>query len=315
VVQSIAERFFGAILGQNKGILACSALFFLWRLHNRRMERMKLIEKAAEAIRRADALLIGAGAGMGVDSGLPDFRGDQGFWRAYPPYEKLGLSFVEMANPDWFSRDPELGWGFYGHRFGLYRMTVPHHGFHILKKWGERMPRGFFVFTSNVDGQFQRAGFPPDRIVEVHGAIDWLQCTADCGIGIFECAPSNPQPVQVDMHTMRAVGPLPSCPQCGAIARPNILMFGDWEWDGRRTGEQQRRLNCWLQEIRNANLAVVECGSGQAISTVRHFCEGCSESDGTLIRINPREPDAPSGQIGIAAGALETLQAIDEALG
>ena len=36
-----------------------------------------------------DALLVAAGAGMGVDSGLPDFRGDEGFWRAYPPFAAL----------------------------------------------------------------------------------------------------------------------------------------------------------------------------------------------------------------------------------
>jgi NAD-dependent SIR2 family protein deacetylase len=272
------------------------------------------IEQAADSIRHADALLIGAGAGMGVDSGLPDFRGDQGFWRAYPPYAKLGLSFVEMANPEWFSRDPALGWGFYGHRLGLYRATRPHDGFNILRKWGERMSHGYFVFTSNVDGQFQRAGFHSDRIVEIHGAIDWLQCTAECGIGIYECDPSNPRPVEVEEQTMRAVGSLPSCPRCGSIARPNILMFGDWEWDGRRTDEQQQRMNRWLQEIRGARLAVVECGSGQAISTVRHFCEGASRRNGTLIRINPREADVPSGQIGIDAGALETLLAIDAML-
>ncbi len=274
--------------------------------------KMGSIEKAAEVIRGADALLIGAGAGMGVDSGLPDFRGDKGFWRAYPPYEKLGLSFIAMANPDWFSRDPRIGWGFYGHRLNLYRTTAPHDGFHILKKWGSRMHHGYFVFTSNVDGQFQRAGFRADRIVEVHGAIDWLQCTAECGVGIYACDPSNPQPVEVNEQTMRAVGPLPVCPQCGAVARPNILMFGDWGWDGRRTSEQEGRLSLWLGEVNKARLVAVECGSGQAIATVRHFCEGATSRDGTLIRINPREPAVPAGQIGIAAGALETLQAIDD---
>jgi NAD-dependent SIR2 family protein deacetylase len=272
------------------------------------------IRQAADAIRRANALLIGAGAGMGVDSGLPDFRGDQGFWRAYPPYAKLGLSFVEMANPDWFSRDPALGWGFYGHRLGLYRTTKPHEGFSLLKKWGERMPHGYFVFTSNVDGQFQRAGFPSDRIVEIHGAIDWLQCTAECGIGIYEWDPTNLRPVEVEEQTMRAVGPLPLCPLCGSIARPNILMFGDWEWDGRRTDEQQQHMVRWLQEVRETHLVTVECGSGQAISTVRHFCEEAAVHSDTLIRINPREADVPAGQIGIDAGALETLRAIDAML-
>ena len=85
--------------------------------------------KAAQAIRGARALIITAGAGMGVDSGLPDFRGKEGFWAAYPPYRRLGLSFYDAANPAHFERDPAFGWGFYGHRTNLYRQIVPHAGF------------------------------------------------------------------------------------------------------------------------------------------------------------------------------------------
>ena len=91
--------------------------------------------RAAEAVRRARVLIVSAGAGMGVDSGLPDFRGDQGFWKAYPMYERLGLSFVDAANPEHFERDPAFGWGFYGHRLNLYRATEPHAGFGILRRW------------------------------------------------------------------------------------------------------------------------------------------------------------------------------------
>ena len=93
------------------------------------------LERAAQDIMSAEAILIGAGAGMGVDSGLPDFRGGQGFWQAYPPYEKLGLDFVTLANPRWFRDDPMLAWGFYGHRLMLYRQTEPHGGFAILRRW------------------------------------------------------------------------------------------------------------------------------------------------------------------------------------
>ena len=64
-------------------------------------------QAAAEAIRTADALLIGAGAGMGVDSGLPDFRGPEGFWKAYPPFR--GKQFGEISTPHWFQTDPGLG--------------------------------------------------------------------------------------------------------------------------------------------------------------------------------------------------------------
>lgn len=144
-----------------------------------------VVQRAAMAVESADALLIGAGAGMGVDSGLPDFRGDQGFWQAYPPYAKRGLGFRSLANPQWFTSDPAFAWGFYGHRLNLYRRTQPHDGFRILRAWARQMAQGAFVYTSNVDGQFQRAGFDPERIVEVHGAIDWMQCTRNCGIGLF----------------------------------------------------------------------------------------------------------------------------------
>src|SRR3954470_3296910 len=98
------------------------------------------IADAAAAIRLAEAMLIGAGAGIGVDSGLPDFRGNEGFWKAYPPLKKLGLSFTRMANPYWFRQDPEQAWGFYGHRQNLYRATHPHPGFAILRQWCERAP-------------------------------------------------------------------------------------------------------------------------------------------------------------------------------
>src|SRR5438067_12692126 len=97
------------------------------------------LQQAVAAITRADALLIGAGAGMGVDSGLPDFRGDQGFWNSYPPYQKLGLDFISLADPRWFRDDPTLAWGFYGHRLDLYRNTSPPDGVHMLRRWGDGM--------------------------------------------------------------------------------------------------------------------------------------------------------------------------------
>src|SRR5271170_6633192 len=98
------------------------------------------LRRAADAIGEADALLIGAGAGMGVDSGLPDFRGNEGFWKAYPPFRQRKLSFVELANPVWFRSDPRQAWGFYGHRLNLYRNTRPHDGFDTLLAWGAAKP-------------------------------------------------------------------------------------------------------------------------------------------------------------------------------
>jgi len=273
------------------------------------MDCFNKTESAARAIAEADALLIGAGAGMGVDSGLPDFRGNQGFWRAYPPYARLGLSFSELANPHWFDKDPALAWGFYGHRFNLYRSTLPHDGFGILLSWAKRKKHGAFVFTSNVDSHFQRAGFDPDRVMEVHGSIEWLQCRRNCG---SEVTPAESLQIAIDEATMRAREPLPACSHCGSLARPNILMFGDWSWDETRIAAQQRRLEDWLQSVSSDRLAIIECGAGTAIPTVRHFCEQvAAETGARLIRINLREAEVAPGQIGIALGALEALKAMD----
>ncbi len=270
------------------------------------------LRQAAEAIATADALLIGAGAGMGVDSGLPDFRGDHGFWRAYPPYQQLGLSFSSLANPRWFRDDPTLAWGFYGHRLELYRRTQPHDGFRILRDWAGRMKHGAFVYTSNVDGHFQKAGFAAERIFEVHGSIDWMQCIRRCGAILF---PAEDVEIEIDEATMRAVEPLPRCPVCASLARPNILMFNDWEWDDTRSAEQEEHLRDWLGTVNPERLVIVECGAGTAVPTVRHFCERLAASAGArLIRINQRESAVPDGQLGLDLGALAALQAIDAAL-
>ena len=126
-----------------------------------------LITRAAQAIAEADALLIAAGAGMSVDSGLPDFRSRDGFWRQYPALEPLGLSFEQIAQPQWFNYAPAMAWAWYGHRQGLYRSTEPHAGYRLLRAWGEAMPAGCFVVTSNVDGQFEKARFSPARVSSV----------------------------------------------------------------------------------------------------------------------------------------------------
>jgi len=266
------------------------------------------IEAAASAIRAADALLIGAGAGMGVDSGLPDFRGNEGFWQAYPPFKKLGLSFVTLANPYWFRHDPEQAWGFYGHRRNLYRCTQPHAGFAILRRWCERAAAGWFVFTSNVDGHFQRAGLDPHRIVECHGSLEHLQCQRLCQSEIWQ---ADDREIDVDSETFRARGPLPACPHCGGLARPNVLMFGDSGWLEDRTLEQQARYDAWRRSIRGELLVVIELGAGTHVPTIRLECESAG---GTLIRINPHEPEVPAGAISLPLGALEALRLIDHAL-
>ncbi|HMX23838.1 MAG TPA: Sir2 family NAD-dependent protein deacetylase, partial [Accumulibacter sp.] len=197
------------------------------------------VQRAAALFGDADGLLITAGAGIGVDSGLPDFRGPQGFWSVYPALGRARIAFEQIANPQAFTADPRLAWGFYGHRLALYRRTVPHEGFALLQRFADRLPQGAFVYTSNVDGQFQKAGFDESRIVECHGSIHHLQCFDACRSAIWPA--DDFQPV-VDEAACRLTGDLPRCPQCRGIARPNILMFGDWAWQSTRSDDQETRL-------------------------------------------------------------------------
>jgi NAD-dependent SIR2 family protein deacetylase len=268
---------------------------------------MQNIRKAAEAIASADALLITAGAGMGVDSGLPDFRGNQGFWNAYPPMKKTGISFFDMANPNQFSENPQRAWGFYGHRLNLYRNTKPHKGYYQLLEIAKLKIGKYFVFTSNVDGHFQKAGYEQKRIEECHGSINHLQCIHPCSSEIWQ---AHDLSITIDETNFEAHNPLPHCKNCSALARPNILMFGDWNWVAKRTENQDSQLNLWLDENlgKNRKIAIIELGAGKAVTTVRFTSEHISrEYEAPLIRINPRDYDVPPGNISLPMTAKEGI--------
>jgi NAD-dependent SIR2 family protein deacetylase len=271
------------------------------------MDSAEVCRNAADAIRKAEVLVIAAGAGMGVDSGLPDFRGEKGFWKAYPMYERLGLTFVEAANPAHFQHDPAFGWGFYGHRTNLYRSTEPHEGFRILRRRIERFGLEHFVVTSNVDGQFQKAGFEEGKVLEVHGSIHHLQCLAPCSGAIWP----NREEIPVDHETMRALH-IPRCIRCGGVARPNVLMFSDFSWVGDRTDRQETLFGTFLEENRDRGMVVVEMGAGTSVPTIRRLSERLGRRRGvTVVRINPREPWIDDPHLSIPDGALSALRAIE----
>ncbi len=263
------------------------------------------LELAAEAIKTADVIFLSAGAGMGVDSGLPDFRGDAGFWKAYPLLKDEGITFYDLANPIWFRDDPERAWGFYGHRFQMYQATNPHPGFEILQRWCAAKDAEPFVFTSNVDGHVQKMGFAEQQIYECHGSINYLQCSNCCREEIW---PVSRLDIVVDQESLRASGPLPECKFCGATARPNILMFGDYGWVPSRSARQGVCYHAWKSEHADREVVTIEIGAGEAIPTVRAASESMS---GGLVRINPRDSHGPKGTISLPLRAREALERLD----
>jgi NAD-dependent SIR2 family protein deacetylase len=258
------------------------------------------LQRAAQLIKEADGLIIAAGAGMGIDSGLPDFRGEGGFWRAYPGLRAHGLDFMDIANGARFFDKPDLAWGFYGHRLNLYRSTKPHPGFHILRHWFESKSKGF-IYTSNVDGQFQKTGFPSVRVMECHGSIHYLQCASNCQDKVWSADGYIPE--TDDSHCLLINTP-PHCPDCGTIARPNIMMFGDWYFSEERLTLQKLHCQQWRDEMEQP--VVIELGAGAAIPSVRNFS---SRMKAPIIRINPEAICSDSREIIALPGrALEILQ-------
>lgn len=248
---------------------------------------------------------------MGVDSGLPDFRSTAGLWRTYPALADLGMNFATVASPETFRGRPELAWGFYGHRLELYRKTLPHRSYSILRRWVGTTTHGAFVYTSNVDQQFQAAGYPDERIHECHGSVHWLQCLQPCCDSVWPAATLQPR---VDQDSCHWLGQLPRCPYCGGLARPNVLMFRDGDWQDRRYDLQFERLARWLEPVRR--LVVIEIGAGTEVTTVRHLSEHMVQQFGArLVRINPTDSAVSNTQdVGLATGALKALAAIDELL-
>jgi len=266
------------------------------------------IERAKKLIEEAEAIIITAGAGMGVDSGLPDFRGNTGFWSEYPVIKDLGISFEDMANPQWFVTKPSLAWAFYGHRLNLYRDTIPHDGFAILLDLVKKKNTNYFIYTSNVDGQFQKAGFSEDKIVEIHGSIHHFQCSVSCTQEIWK-ADSNP--IEIDMKKFEAMT-IPKCKKCACIARPNIVMFSDWNFINERTYTQKIKFGKWKRENKDKKKVVIEIGAGRAIPTIQEYGDKVSRSTKTtLIRINPRESNVrETSAIGLALGGMDGIEKI-----
>lgn len=266
------------------------------------------IKTAAQWIIDANEIFIGTGAGMGVDSGLPDFRSQDGFWKAYPGLGQTQTSFSDIAKPSVFETNPRRAWAFYGHRLNLYRDAIPHAGFDLLKKW-VAPKRDYMIFTSNVDGQFQKAGFPDSKIVECHGSIHRLQCVTPCTKEVWSARDLH---LVVDVDSVTLNSPIPRCPNCGGNARPNICMFNDERWILDYTLEQEELMADFISSSRN--FVSIEVGAGVVFSSVRYQM---SSHRSKLIRINPVDYGIENHYglaVGLPFGGLEGLRLIEKAM-
>ncbi len=154
----------------------------------------------AELIRAKQPCVALTGAGVSTESGIPDFRSAGGIWERFDPYE--------VASIEAFHRDPERVWEFYALRLGVLAEARPNPAHRALADL-ERAGLLRAVITQNVDRLHAAAG--STDVVEVHGTIAQARCLS-CG-------------TVVPRHELDL--PLPRCPGCGAVLKPDVVMFGE----------------------------------------------------------------------------------------
>jgi len=166
-------------------------------------QRSEQLEEVRRKLRDARRVTVITGAGVSAASGVPTFRGAGGLWRTYQAQQ--------LATPEAFARDPALVWEWYAWRREVIAGCEPNAAHHVIARWSERP--GFTLVTQNVDGLHERAG--TKNVIRYHGSIWTMKCWGNCG--------------RMDWEDLRVpLDPLPPrCPDCGALARPGVVWFGE----------------------------------------------------------------------------------------
>jgi NAD-dependent deacetylase len=173
-------------------------------------------------------VLVLTGAGVSAESGIPTFRGKDGYWRNLDP--------TKLATPEAFARDPQLVWDWYRERRQRIRNARPNAAHEAIARLAQRTDE-FLLVTQNVDDLDARAGISAQRMVRIHGDIFVTRCSrCDFSYGGRGGSPEPPGAcvVQPTKGRLRSIAPtfgndadLPKCPGCHALMRPGVVWFGE----------------------------------------------------------------------------------------
>jgi NAD-dependent deacetylase len=237
--------------------------------------------RLAELMRERRPCVVLTGAGISTESGIPDFRSPSGIWARYDP--------LEYATIDAFLDDPAKVWDFYGKRLDMLGTAQPNEGHRAL---AELEDRGWVqaVVTQNIDFLHERAG--TREVVEVHGSIRTSSCLS-CG-------------TVVPFDEVLALLPIPACPRCGRILKPDVVMFGELL--------PEAAIERATQLARQAQLLLV-VGSSLEVYPIAGLPLDTLAAGGTLAIVNRgATPFDSRASVTIDAGAGETLRALAEEL-
>lgn len=266
-------------------------------------------EKLAGILRavreRSGAVVVLTGAGISAESGIPTFRGAEGYWvigsRNYMPQE--------MATREMFEEVPEEVWRWYLYRFGVCKDARPNAAHDALVALERALGERFTLVTQNIDGLHRRAG--SRRVYCIHGDAAAVRCARECGLGVVELPPLVPRGGHPLSAAERAAL---TCPRCGGWLRPHVLWFDEY-YD-----EENYRMDSALGAARAADLLLV-VGTSGATNLPMQIGQLAFRRGAALVDVNP-EPNpfaelaerSPAGFFA-RGSACERLPAIVEALG
>jgi NAD-dependent deacetylase len=228
-----------------------------------------------EGVRRAGGRVLAlTGAGISAESGIPTFRGAEGYWvvgsRNHTPQE--------MATREMFDRAPEEVWRWYLYRFGICQGSRPNAGHEALARLEVALGERFTLVTQNIDGLHRRAG--SRRVLCIHGDAAHVRCAAGCGAGIMDL-PGFPVRGRADPFTASDRARL-TCPGCRGWLRPHVLWFDEC-YD-----EANYRLESALRAAEAADLLLV-VGTSGATNLPNQIGRLAYARGAALVDVNPEE--------------------------
>jgi NAD-dependent deacetylase len=201
-------------------------------------------------------VLVLTGAGVSAESGIPTFRGKDGYWRDLDP--------AKLATPEAFAKDPGLVWQWYRERRQRTRSAQPNAAHKAIAKLA-RHAHEFLLVTQNVDDLHARAGSPKEKMVQIHGDIFVSRCSR-CDFGSRDKEEDD----------------VPRCPRCDALMRPGVVWFGEQlPWD------ELRRVENYLED--GPCDFVIVAGTSATYGYIIDWALHAIASDGELVEVNPEE--------------------------
>lgn len=200
---------------------------------------------------RGDILVL-TGAGISAESGIPTFRGPEGYWTV----EQVNYRPEELATRAAFLRRPEAIWGWYLYRRGVCARARPNAAHLSLARLEQSLADRMTLVTQNVDGLHLRAGSTLERTRQIHGNIHFMRCAGGCGVAPLPV----PDSLTLEWERHRSIGDDEwrrlCCPNCHGRTRPHVL------WLDECYDETHYHFESSMQAAMTASLLIVVGTSG-----------------------------------------------------